>query len=83
MTAFLPKIKILLILVKNSRKSEINFFPVVRYFTWKLELATHILWMIVDITFCFAYGESDKVVKFQNIMTQIAWKFPFGSLHFH
>ena len=41
------KMKILLILAKNSWKKEIRFF-VVRCVTWKLELILNILWMIID-----------------------------------
>ena len=36
------KIKFLLILAKKSRKITGKFFPVVRYFTWKLELVSDI-----------------------------------------
>ena len=38
------EMKIMLIPTKNSRKAEIT---VNRYFTWKLELISNILWMIV------------------------------------
>ena len=40
--------KVLLTLKENFRKIEIKFFSVVRYFTWKLELVSNILWAIVD-----------------------------------
>ena len=39
--------KVLLILAVNSWKTEIQKFPVVRYFTWNLELVWNILWVIV------------------------------------
>ena len=42
-----PKMKILPILAKSSWKIEIWIFPVVRYFTWKLEFVSHILSLIV------------------------------------
>ena len=41
--------KILTVLAKISWKTEIETFPVVRYFTQKLEFLSHILWMIVDM----------------------------------
>ena len=41
------KMKILLILAKNSWKIEIKLFSVMRYFAWKLKLVSNILGMIV------------------------------------
>ena len=46
----LAKMKVLLILAESSWKTEIKLFPVVRYFTWKLELVSNILWVIVGQT---------------------------------
>ena len=42
--------KILSILVKNSLKTETKLF-LVRYFTWKLELVSDILWMVAGTKF--------------------------------
>ena len=35
--------------IKNDKK----LVPLVRYFTWKLEFVSNILWMIVDIWYIF------------------------------
>ena len=48
MLSLLAKMKVLLKLEKNSWKIEIKIFPVLRCFTWKLELVSDILWVIVD-----------------------------------
>ena len=58
------KMKILLILARNSWKTEIKLFPVVRYFTWKLELVSDILWMIV--------GRHSKTKKIDEKMKYIS-----------
>ena len=47
MPSLFAKIKVLLILVENSWKIEIKL--AVRYFTWKLELVSDILWVIVAL----------------------------------
>ena len=44
-----PKKKILLKLAKNSFKKQNELFPVVCYFTWKLEFASNILSMVVTL----------------------------------
>ena len=48
MSITLAKMKLLLILAKASWKIA-KTFPVVCYFTWKLELVSDILWLIVGI----------------------------------
>ena len=47
MPSHCSKINILLILAKNCWKNKNQNFPIFRYFTWKLEFASNILWMIV------------------------------------
>ena len=44
MLSLLAKMKVLLILEENRNYT----FPVVRYFTWKLELVSDIFWVIDD-----------------------------------
>ena len=46
MTSLPPKIKILLILPKKLLKNRNQNFPVFRYFKWKSEFVSNILWMI-------------------------------------
>ena len=49
MPSLLAKMKVLLILEKNSGEIEIKLFPVVRYFTWNLTLISNILWVITSL----------------------------------
>ena len=46
MSSYPAKMKVLLILAKNLLKNRNWTFIVVRYFTWKLELVSNVLWMI-------------------------------------
>ena len=52
MPSFPPKMKALSIFAKNSLKTEIEIFPMVCYFTWKLEFVSNILSGIV-VSFLF------------------------------
>ena len=47
MTCLLPKINILLKLTRNWWKIKIKTFAVFSFFSWKLQFASNILWMIV------------------------------------
>ena len=49
MLSLTPKKKILSTLAKDSFKKQNELFPVVRYFTWKLEFASNILSMVVTL----------------------------------
>ena len=44
---FSPEMKILLLLVKIWNFLKNWTFPIVRYFTWKLEFVSDILWVII------------------------------------
>ena len=65
---FFPKKNILSILAKDYLKKELKTFPVVRYFTWKLELFSHILPVVICPYIPLAVNRMLRFVAYSNMV---------------
>ena len=65
---FFPKKNILSILAKDYLKKELKTFPVVRYFTWKLELLSHILPVVICPYIPLAVNRMLRFVAYSNMV---------------